>query len=35
MLQKLKRAWWRRQLKDPASAQLAAPSHGAELVSIG
>lgn len=34
MLQKLKRAWWRRQLKDPAWAHLAEPYDGDELVSI-
>ena len=34
MLQKLKRAWWRRQLKDLAWAHLAEPYDGDELVSI-
>jgi DNA polymerase-3 subunit epsilon len=34
MLHRLKRAWWRRQLKDPAFAFLGEPYQGDELVSI-
>ncbi|MFL5333450.1 MAG: 3'-5' exonuclease [Geminicoccaceae bacterium] len=34
MLQHLKRAWWRRQLKDTAFAHLGEPCDGNELVSI-
>ncbi len=34
MLQNLRRAWWRRQLKDPAFAYLGEPYDGDELVSI-
>jgi DNA polymerase-3 subunit epsilon len=34
MLQALKQAWWRRQLKDPAFAYLFEPYAGDELVSI-
>jgi DNA polymerase-3 subunit epsilon len=34
MFQNLKRAWWRRQLKDPAFAYLGEPYDGDELVSI-
>ena len=34
MFQNLKRAWWRRQLKDPAFAYLAEPYDGDEMVSI-
>jgi DNA polymerase-3 subunit epsilon len=34
MLQGLRRAWWRRQLRDPAFAYLGEPYDGDELVSI-
>jgi DNA polymerase-3 subunit epsilon len=34
MFQNLKRAWWRRQLKDQAFAYLAEPYDGDEMVSI-
>ena len=34
MLERLKRAWWRRRLKDPDWAHLAEPYGGDELVSI-
>jgi DNA polymerase-3 subunit epsilon len=34
MLDKLKRSWWRRRLKDPAYARLFEPYDGDELVSI-
>ena len=34
MLDGLKRAWWRRRLKDPAFAYLGEPYDGDELVSI-